>query len=93
MLTELQFNKGKRPFPPLSRKTANGRFFFNPHPPSPKRPFRRGKIFQHFEGPVFEVENIGLALCQYVTAAGFPPRPSQLFFNNGLSRQEHQKRK
>ena len=24
-----------------------------------------------------------VALCQYVTAAGFPPRPSQLFFNNG----------
>ena len=71
--------KGQRPFPPLSRKTANGRFFFNPHPPSSKRPFRSGKIFQHFEG---EVENIGLALCQYVTAAGFPPRPSQLFFNN-----------
>ena len=46
---------------------------------SSKRPFRSGKIFQHFEG---EVENIGLALCQYVTAAGFPPRPSQFFFNN-----------
>ena len=50
--------------------------------PSSKRPFRSRKIFQHFEGPVFEVENIGLALSQYVTAAGFPPRPSQLFFNN-----------
>ena len=47
------------------------------------QPFRSWKIFQHFEGPVCEVENIGLALCQYVTAAGFLPRPSQLFFNNG----------
>ena len=77
--------KGQRPFPPLSRKTANGRFFFNSHPPPPssKRPFQSGKIFQHFEGLFFEVESIGLALCQYVTGAGFPPRPSQLFFNNG----------
>ena len=75
--------KGQHPYPPLSRKTANGRFFFNPHLHSSKRPFRSGKICQHFEGPVFEVENIGLALCQYVTATGFPPRPSQLFFNNG----------
>ena len=47
------------------------------------KPFRSWKIFQHFEGPVCEVENIGLALCQYVTAAGFLPRPSQLLFNNG----------
>ena len=51
--------------------------------PSSKWPFRSGKIFQHFEGPVFEVENIGLAPCQYVTAAGFLHRPSQLLFNNG----------
>ena len=48
-----------------------------------KTAIRSGKIFQHFEGPVSEVVNIGLALCQYVTAAGFPPRPSQLFFSNG----------
>ena len=76
--------KGQRPFPPLSRKTTNGRFFFNPHPPpSSKRPLRSGKIFQHFEGPVFEVESIGLALCEYVTGAGFSSRPSQLSFNNG----------
>ena len=60
----------------------NGRFFFNPHTPLVKQPFRSGKIFQYFEGPVFEVENIGLAICQYVTATGFPPGPSQLFFNN-----------
>ena len=65
----------------------NGHFFFNPHlpppPPSSKRPFQSGKNFHHFEGPFFEVESIDLALCQYVTGAGFPPRPSQLFFNNG----------
>ena len=40
--------------------------------PSSKRPFQSGKIFQHFEGPFFEVQSIGLALCQYVTGAGFP---------------------
>ena len=57
--------------------------FLTPTPPLLKQPFRSGKIFQYFEGPVFEVENIGLALCQDVTATGFPPRPSQLFFNNG----------
>ena len=57
--------------------------FLTPTPPSSKRPFRSGKIFQHFEGPVFEVESIGLALCEYVTGAGFSSRPSQLFFNNG----------
>ena len=35
-LTEkLHGDKGQRPFPPLSHKTANGRFFFNPHPPPP----------------------------------------------------------
>ena len=27
--------------------------------------------------------NLASMLCQYVTGAGFPPRPSQLFFNNG----------
>ena len=77
----LEIVKGQRPFPPLSRKTANCRFFSNPHSSS-KRPFRSGKIFQHFEGLVFEVESIGLVLClcQYVTCAGFPPRPGQLFF-------------
>ena len=75
--------KGQRPFPPLSHKTANGRFFFNPHPPPQNGHSEVGKFSNIFEGPVFEVENIGLALCQYVTAAGFPPRPSQVFFNNG----------
>ena len=74
---------GQRPFPSLSRKTANGRFFFNPHPHSSKWPFQSGKIFQHFEGLFFEVEIIGLALCQYVAGTGFPPGPGQLFFNNG----------
>ena len=56
--------------------------FLNPHPPYSKRPFRNGKIFQRFEGPVFG-EYRPLALCQYVTGVGFPPRSSQLFFNNG----------
>ena len=82
MIQDPKNTKGQRPFPPLSRKTANCRFFFNPHPASSKQPLRSGKIFQHFEGPVFEVESIGLALCEYVTGAGFPSRPSQLFFNN-----------
>ena len=64
------FHKGQRPFPPLSRKTANGRFFFNPHPPSSKRPFQSGKIFQHFEGPFFEVALVsllGLVSCSSIT--------------------------
>ena len=38
-------------------------------PPSSKRPFQSGKIFQHFEGPFFEVALVSLL-----------PRPSQLFF-------------
>ena len=65
--------------------TQNGQwpFLFQPPPPSSKRPFRSGKIFQHFEG---EVENIGLALCQYVTAAGFPPRPSQIRLRKATER-------
>ena len=62
---------------------SNGRFFFNPHTlPPPQTAIPKWENFPIFEGPVFEVENIGLALCQYVTATGFPPRPSQLFFNN-----------
>ena len=57
--------------------------FLTPTPPSSKQPFQTVKIFQHFEGPFFEVESIGLALCQYVTGAGFPSKASKLFFNNG----------
>ena len=56
-----------------------------PHPPSSIRPLQSGKVLQHIEGPVFKVdlESIALALCEYVTGAGFPSRPSELFFNKG----------
>ena len=40
--------------------TQNGQWpflFQPPPPPSSKRPFRSGKIFQNFEGQVFEVES------------------------------------
>ena len=43
--------------------------FLTPTPPPQNGHSEVGK-FPTFEGPVFEVENIGLALCQYVTAAG-----------------------
>ena len=76
---------GTTSIPTFVMQNGQWPFLFNPHPPPPssKRPFQSGKIFQHFEGPFFEVESIGLALCQYVTGAGFPPRPGQLFFNDG----------
>ena len=52
--------------------------FLTHTPPFSKRPFQSGKIFQHFESPLFEVESIGPAPCQYVTGTGFPPRPSTI---------------
>ena len=72
--------KAQRPSPLLSRKTANGRFFFSPHPPSQNGHSKVGKFSNVLKAQF--LENIGRALCQYVTAAGFSPRPSQLFFNN-----------
>ena len=41
-----------------------------PPPPSSKRPFQSGKIFQHFEGPFFEVALVsllGLVNCFSIT--------------------------
>ena len=64
-----------------SRKTANGHFLFNPHPPPQNGHSEVGKFSNILKAQF--LENIGQALCQYVTGAGFPPRSSQLFFNNG----------
>ena len=74
---------GTTSIPTFVTQNSQWPFLFNPHPPSSKQPFQSGKISQHFEGPFFEVESIGLALCQYVTGAGFPLTSGQLFFNNG----------
>ena len=59
---------------------ANGHFFFNPHPPPQNGHFEVGKFSNVLKAQF--LDDIGQALCQYVTGAGFPPRPSQLFFNN-----------
>ena len=37
-------HKGQRPFPPLSRETANGCFFFNNHPPPKNGHSKVGKF-------------------------------------------------
>ena len=56
--------------------TQNGQWPFLTPTPLLKMAILKWENFQHSEGIIFEVESIGLALCQYVTGAGFPPRPS-----------------
>ena len=69
----------------MSRKTANDRFFFNPPPPpSSKRPFQSGKIFQHFEGPFFEVALVsllGLVNCFSITEESTGTSKTKLTWN------------
>ena len=71
-LHDCMLSLGTTSIPTFVTQNSQWPFLFLTPTPSSKRPFQSGKIFQHFEGPFFEVESIGLALCQYVTGAGFP---------------------